>query len=72
MSRLCYAQTCSPGAAIEAPALGDQRGASGESHFNVILVEITVFEWLYLFHAGHRRARFEWTSGEWRGQWLAP
>lgn len=72
MSRLCYAQACPPGAPIEAPELGELRDADGERNFNVILVEITAFEWLYLFHAGHRRARFEWTSGEWRGRWLAP
>ncbi len=71
-SRMIYAQTHAPGAPINAPAQGDGRDGAAEENFSIIMVVIDAFEWLYLHHAGHRRARFAWQPEGWRGQWLAP
>ena len=75
-SRAGYAQAPAPGVVISAPHEGDVREGEGVENFNIVEVEVTAIEWLYLFHAGHRRARFVWEGerlqGEWRASWLAP
>ncbi len=53
-----------------APTTAESAGAFG--HFRVAEVTVHRIDWLYL-HAQHkRRARFAWTDGRWRGQWLSP
>lgn len=59
-SRSCYAQALAPAAAIATPHEGEAREGEGVENFNIVEVEVTAIEWLYLFHAGHRRARFVW------------
>ena len=46
--------------------------ATGEEHFVVLACEIDQFDWLFLRVEGHRRARFLWEAGRWRGEWIAP
>lgn len=77
-SRACYGQQLSPG--IETldpyPLITPQDMAAdtadGFANFTVILIAISQFEWLYLAHKGHRRARFTWDGNRWVGTWLAP
>lgn len=71
-SRACYAQVASPAAPLAAPHEGDARTGDGAENFTAVEVDIHALEWLYLFHAGHRRARFTWSGEAWRGVWLAP
>lgn len=61
-SRACYAQALAPAAVIAAPHEGEARAGEGVENFNIVEVEVNAIEWLYLFHAGHRRARFVWES----------
>lgn len=71
-SRAGYAQAPAPAAVIDTPDQGDARQGEGVENFNVVEVEIRSIEWLYLFHAGHRRALFIWDGEGWIGKWLAP
>ncbi len=71
-SRLCYATLPAPGTPIAAPLPAPASEAGGRAHFAVVLFSLDQFEWLWLAAAGHRRARFDWTGADWRGNWLAP
>lgn len=77
MSRICYGESPGPGAtladagAYSLPATPEEVEA-GRAHFCVVLLEVTVLEWLYLAHSGHRRARFDFTGDAVRARWLAP
>jgi len=71
-SRACYAQALAPAAVIATPEDGAAQAGEGIENFNVVEVDVAAIEWLYLFHAGHRRARFVWTGEGWVGNWLAP
>jgi hypothetical protein len=72
-SRLCYRQPLAPGAAMSAGAVDGEQLASGFENFVVAVVVVEALEWLYLAHAGHRRARFNWdTAGTMTATWLAP
>lgn len=74
-SRICYGTDPAPGTvlaeagAFSLPSAVDEI-AAGRAHFSAVQVKVERLEWLYLAHAGHRRARFELASGE--GVWLAP
>lgn len=75
-SRVCYTQFRPPGEIIGAPQAAPlappDDPESGKINFCAVRVTIGGIEWLYLHHAGHRRAL--WTHGEdgWTGTWLAP
>ncbi len=71
-SRVCYTQPVAPGTAMEDASVTLEPLASGEENFVVVVVSIEAIEWLYLAHAGHRRARFRFEDEEWRANWLAP
>jgi hypothetical protein len=77
-SRLCYEQVVAPGAPIPQPMPElpvDQRFAvadEGLENFAVLLATVDCIEWLYLAIEGHRRARWTYGDGGWRGTWLAP
>jgi NAD(P)-dependent dehydrogenase (short-subunit alcohol dehydrogenase family) len=43
-----------------------------KSGFVVVQAEIAEIGWLYLSVPGHRRARFIWQQGAWKGRWIAP
>lgn len=77
MSRVCYGVMPAPGAAIPgaddfALPETDDAIAAGRAHFSAVLCRIEHLEYLFLRHAGHRRARFSRTAEGWSGQWLAP
>jgi pyridoxamine 5'-phosphate oxidase len=73
MSRMCYRQAEAPGTALAVSAPAGPLLDDGSEHFVVVSVAIHAIEWLYLAHAGHRRARFVWTDGELTAAtWLAP
>ncbi|MGL4440774.1 MAG: pyridoxamine 5'-phosphate oxidase family protein [Bosea sp. (in: a-proteobacteria)] len=73
-SRICYGTVPAPGT-----LLGDGGGfslpsedaeiAAGRANFSTVVIKVRTLEWLYLAHAGHRRARFD-VGGE--GMWLTP
>lgn len=74
-SRACYAQPIAPGEAtsepIEAPRQDHE--ADGYDRFVAVLLRIDAIEWLWLDHAGHRRARFAWDErATLHSTWLAP
>ncbi|MEH3144862.1 MAG: pyridoxamine 5'-phosphate oxidase family protein [Methylobacterium frigidaeris] len=75
-SRACYGIAPGPGTPLAAgdgyamPA-GDP-GEPGREHFTAVTVAVTLFDFLYLAHAGHRRARFGFDGGREQGEWLAP
>jgi hypothetical protein len=77
-SRLCYEQVVAPGAPIPRPMPElpvDQRftvADEGLENFAVLLATVDCIEWLYLAIEGHRRARWTYGDGGWRGTWLAP
>jgi hypothetical protein len=77
-SRLCYEQVVAPGAPIPQPMPelpADRRFAvadEGLENFAVLRATVDSIEWLYLAIEGHRRARWDYADGGWRGTWLAP
>lgn len=72
-SHFGYAITPAPGTEIAAPppaAIGD---ASGFGNFALITLTFDMLEWLWLYHGGHRRARFAWADdGSHSAAWLVP
>ncbi len=75
-SLACYAQpvaaatilTDPQDAAIEsAPDLEFARG-----NFCAVVIALDRIEWVYLHHAGHRRALWHRDGQDWAGAWLAP
>jgi hypothetical protein len=74
-SRVCYGIAPGPGTPISAPdayAMPEEPEAvaQGREDFRAVVIAATTLEWLYLAHAGHRRAFYDLASGE--GRWLAP
>jgi pyridoxine/pyridoxamine 5'-phosphate oxidase len=74
MSRLCYGQIAAPGSTVDDPqaALEGATDEAAERNFVAVLTTVTRLEWLYLAHAGHRRALFSWESDTPSAVWLAP
>lgn len=77
MSRVCYGVQPGPGSHISGPddfvlPDDDLSIAAGRAHFCVILSQMDALEYLFLRHAGHRRARFTRAADGWSGEWLAP
>lgn len=72
-SRRCYQNPLAPGADVDMPesALPDPE-RDGYLNFTVVRCTVDVMDWLYLHALGHRRARFTWHDGDWRGTWIAP
>jgi hypothetical protein len=72
-SHFGYAITPPPGTETAAPppaSIGDESGFG-----NFALLELTFhrLEWLWLYHGGHRRARFTWADdGSRSSAWLVP
>lgn len=83
-SKRCYLAPAPPSSDADQPSPNlpeDVRGivpshervAAGRSHFAVVRTQIRRIDWLYLHHAGHRRARFTWTqAGDPHAAWLEP
>jgi len=77
--RLPYRTPYAPGRPIEAPGDADPDDAArdaapeaGFENFCFVAIRVIRLEYLRLRPGkGHRRARFDWSSG-WDGTWLAP
>jgi pyridoxamine 5'-phosphate oxidase len=75
MSRACYGTLPDPGSIISERTgfklpEDDTSIAAGYENFGAVIIAIMQFEWLFLHHAGHRRARFDLTDNS--AQWLVP
>lgn len=80
----CYMAPVAPGTAVDTPTSGlppawelavpDRATATsnGRAHFAILQITLESLEFLYLAHAGHRRARFDRLPDRWQGQWLVP
>lgn len=79
-SKACYRQAAAPGTPLGdpraiGPPLDDEAAdpAAGFQNFVQVVVAVREIEWLYLAHAGHRRARFtRLPDGSVDRCWLAP
>ncbi len=76
-SQICYGSAPAPGQAIAnggAFSLPDQTDdvAQGRANFAAVQLSVASLEWLYLAHAGHRRARYMRTAEGAESTWLAP
>jgi hypothetical protein len=73
-SRRCYASVDIPSAVIPAPGPqpggDDQDWKSAREHFAMIATMVVGMDWLWLHHAGHRRARFDQSTPD--GVWIQP
>lgn len=82
-ARRCYLAPEPPGsvspvprsglpAAVEQREPSQEESEAGRTAFAVVEVEIASLEWLYLAHAGHRRAVHRREETGWQAQWLTP
>jgi pyridoxamine 5'-phosphate oxidase len=75
-SRICYGTAPAPGVMLSdggdfsLPA-EDAEIAAGRANFSTVVIRARTLEWLYLAHAGHRRARFD-LSANGQNVWLTP
>jgi pyridoxamine 5'-phosphate oxidase len=70
--QLSDAPTSGLPAALEGRAPTLEEVLPGRAHFAVLQVVLHEIEWLHVHSTGHRRARFGWTGGPWKEQWLNP
>ncbi|MEM1108922.1 MAG: pyridoxamine 5'-phosphate oxidase family protein [Planctomycetota bacterium] len=86
-SRRCYLAPVAPGSLADGPSpnlpeavleerITEAQSLPGRANFAVLSCSVDRFDWLYLHHAGHRRAEFRWPSVS-NGQaaaasWLEP
>ncbi len=76
-SRACYGVMPGPGVALDMgdaftlPVSSDEIEA-GRAFFGTVRITALSLEWLYLAHAGHRRALFSAGEAGWQGRWLTP
>jgi hypothetical protein len=72
-SHSCYAVSPAPGTAVAAPPPAATDRNTGFANFAVLTLTFDSLEWLWLYHAGHRRARFAWANdGSPSAAWLVP
>ncbi|WP_395617672.1 pyridoxamine 5'-phosphate oxidase family protein [Aquirufa sp.] len=80
-SRRCYLTLHSPSSFAEIPTSGlseeiEQENFTlaesemGYSNFGIVSIQVHSIDWLWLNHAGHRRAFFDYTDGSF--QWMIP
>ena len=80
-SRRCYLTLHSPSSFAEIPTSGlsediEQENFTlaesekGYSNFGIVSIHVQSIDWLWLNHAGHRRAFFDYTDGSF--QWMIP
>lgn len=75
-SRICYGTAPAPGTLLDdgrdfSLPSADSDIAAGRANFSTVVIKAGTLEWLYLAHAGHRRARFDVGAGL-TGVWLTP
>jgi len=72
-SRAVYAVSPAPGTEVSEPPQVPLGEEADFRNFAVLALTFHTLEWLWLHHAGHRRARFEWADdGALRSTWLVP
>lgn len=75
-SLACYAQPIGGGAILADPqdaAVGSAPDLQfARENFCAVIIALERIEWVYLHHAGHRRARWQRGGQGWTGAWLAP
>lgn len=80
-SRRCYLTAFSPSSFSDIPTSGlpeqiEQENFSleeseaGLQNFGIVSIQVQSIDWLWLNHAGHRRAYFDYVQG--RNQWMIP
>lgn len=82
-SRRCYLSTEAPSSSSDTPSIGFPETFRGRfpsleetvlsrEYFAVVVIHVQSLDWLWLNHAGHRRAKFTYHAGGFDGQWLVP
>ena len=72
-SHACYAINPAPGTEVPAPPPAATDPQAGFANFAVLALTFHTLEWLWLYHGGHRRARFTWTAdAPPHATWLVP
>lgn len=80
-SRRCYLTPFPPSSFSDIPTSGlseniEQENFTleeseyGQQHFGIVAIQVESIDWLWLNHAGHRRAYFDYKSGNHR--WMVP
>lgn len=80
-SRRCYLTPFTPSEYSDVPTSGLpehieqeeftlEESEIGKENFGVVSIQVESIDWLWLNHAGHRRAFFDYESGEYR--WMVP
>lgn len=71
-ARACYAIQPAPGSVVATPPPAPLLSPGAEDQFAVLIVRYHSLDWLWLSAEGHRRARFDWSSGTLVAHWLVP
>ncbi len=80
-SRRCYLTEFSPSSltsqptsglseAVEQENLSLEESESGYQNFGIVAIQVQSIDWLWLNHAGHRRALFDYEKAQF--QWMIP
>ncbi len=80
-SRRCYLTEFSPSSftdqptsglseAVEQENLSLEESESGYQNFGIVAIQVQSIDWLWLNHAGHRRALFDYETAQY--QWMIP
>jgi pyridoxamine 5'-phosphate oxidase len=80
-SRKCYLTTLSPSSHADSPTSGlpekiekgeltEEESEMGQQNFGVVAIVVNSIDWLWLNHAGHRRACFDYERGQFK--WMIP
>lgn len=82
-SRRCYLSTEAPGSFSPQPSIGFpdiyrnreptvEETVSAREHFAIVIIQVIKMDWVWLNHAGHRRAMFDYRGKEVEACWLIP
>lgn len=77
-SRACYNSGFAPGRQVTAPPAApagpasEPEQADARKNFVAVACRAEFMDWLFLTHAGHRRAQFDWSRGSLDATWVAP
>lgn len=80
-SRRCYLSAISPSSFSDIPTSGltehieqenfsQEESEIGYPNFGIVSIQVQSMDWLWLNHAGHRRAYFDYVKGA--NQWMIP
>ncbi|MDX2127647.1 MAG: pyridoxamine 5'-phosphate oxidase family protein [Chloroherpetonaceae bacterium] len=82
-SRRCYITEHPPLYPVSEPVSGLKKhligriptadeSEEGRENFSVVVTKAMKLDWLYLDSAGHKRAVFDWQSGQMQANWVIP